>query len=107
MAKVDFSYDEDIDALYIYDKSRKSDHSVEFSDEVIADIDMRGNISGLEILNASKEFDVAKEKLKEIRSAELSTLSKNGLVIGAAFVLMLAAHEKISSKLVVPARVKR
>ncbi len=103
MVEVDFDYDADNDALYLYDSARKSSHSVEFSSEVIADIDARGNISGLEVLDASKEFDVSKDSLKEIKSAKLSSLSKKGVIVGAAFILILAANEVIKSKLLVPA----
>ena len=103
MADVDFDYDEENDALYLYNKGRKPSHGAEFSSEIIADIDAKGNISGLEVLDASKEFNVSKEDLRKIKSAELSNLSKKGVIIGAAFVLMLTANEKISSKLLLPA----
>ena len=103
MVEVDFDYNADDDALYLYDSARKSSYSVEFSSEVIADIDARGNISGLEVLDASKEFDVSKDSLKEIKSAKLSSLSKKGVIVGASFILILAANEVIKSKLLVPA----
>ena len=104
MVKVNFDYDSSSDALYLFDKSRKSAYSVEFSSSIIADVDANGNICGLEILGASEEMGVAKKDLKEIKDAELSTLSKKGVVIGAGFVLMLAANELIKSKLMMPAR---
>lgn len=102
MIKVEFDYDSNEDILYIYNKNEKSSYSVELSDEIIADIDAKGKISGLEVLRASREFDVSKNSLKEIKSAELSNLSKNGSIIGVAFALILA-KQVIRNKVLVPA----
>ena len=102
MIKVEFNYDPSDDVLYLYNKNNESHYSVDFSDEMIADIDAKGKISGLEIFGASKEFDVPKNSLKEIKSAELSNLSKNGAIIGVGFVLILA-KQIIKNKVLVPA----
>ncbi len=104
MVKVSFDYDSSSDALYLFDESRKSAYSVEFSSSIIADVDANGNICGLEILNASEEMGVSKRDLEKIKDAELSTLSKKGALVGAGFILMLAANEVIKSKLMMPAR---
>lgn len=102
MAKAEFNYDLDSDALYLYNKNNESSYSVELSDEIIADVDAKGKIIGLEILGASKEFDISKDSLKGIKSAELSNLSKNGAIVGVAFALILA-KQVIRNKVLVPA----
>ena len=64
----------------MYNKNNESSYSIELSDEIIADVDTKGKIIGLEILGASKEFDISKDSLKEIKSAELSGVSRKQLI---------------------------
>lgn len=101
MVKVEFNYDSNGDVLYLHNKNCDSPYSIELSDEIIADVDAKGKIIGLEILGVSKEFDISKNSLKKVKSAELSNLSKNGAITGVAFALILA-KQVIRNKILVP-----
>ncbi len=53
----------------------------------------KGNAGGLEISGASKGLHVSMEKLMKLKSAEMPTIFKDGLAIGAAFMLVaLSKH---------------
>lgn len=54
MVKAEFNYDSNEDILYLHNKNCDSPYSIELSDEIIADVDAKGKIIGLEILGASK-----------------------------------------------------
>lgn len=66
------SYDADADALFI---SKIDDYeyneSVELNNEIILDFDTKRIASALEILNASKVFNVSKYSLKNIKSISM------------------------------------
>jgi uncharacterized protein YuzE len=51
-------YDEEVDAVYIQLSDEKPDGVIEVSDGIGADTTSAGKLSGLEILNASKKFDI-------------------------------------------------
>ncbi len=59
-AKKDYDYREDV--LYIFPKERDYDSSFQ-TGNLIVDLDKKGNIAGLEILNASKMLGASKEFL--------------------------------------------
>ena len=52
------TYDKIADALYITFKRGKVSHTVQLSEKMNADMDKSGNILGVEVLNASSQFDV-------------------------------------------------
>ena len=54
MEELRVSYDKVADALYIRVKEGKVSDSVEVNERIIADLNERGEIIGLEILNFSK-----------------------------------------------------
>ncbi len=54
MEELRVSYDKVADALYIRVKEGKVSDSVEVNERIIADLNERGKIIGLEILNFSK-----------------------------------------------------
>lgn len=51
------TYFKDTDTLYIDLSSQTSVESVEISENIVADLDNKGNISGIEIENASNIID--------------------------------------------------
>lgn len=50
------NYDKVADAMYIQVKKGKIHQTVEVSDFVIHDLDAKGKIIGIELLNASEQF---------------------------------------------------
>ncbi|HET6528731.1 MAG TPA: DUF2283 domain-containing protein [Balneolaceae bacterium] len=53
-----FNYYPETDSLYIDLSSRKSIHSKEISDGVVLDYDENGNVTGIDIDNASKKVNL-------------------------------------------------
>ena len=51
-------YDKEVDALYIELSNQKPDGVVEIAEGVNIDITTDGKLSGIEIINASKKFDL-------------------------------------------------
>ena len=52
------NYDKEVDALYIELSNQKPDGVVEISEGVNIDTTTDGKLSGIEIINASKKFDL-------------------------------------------------
>lgn len=50
------TYDTNADALYIIFKKGKTLHSIKLSDRMIVDIDNKGNILGIEVLDAKNQL---------------------------------------------------
>lgn len=50
------TYDKAVDVLYVYFKKGKVAKTVEVGANFLADIDKKGNILGLEVLDASKHL---------------------------------------------------
>lgn len=72
MVKVE--YDADFDILYIYKERKKIKFSMEALDNFVIDIGFDGNVTGLEIHNASKILKVSKSELKNLEEARLATV---------------------------------
>jgi uncharacterized protein YuzE len=73
------TYDKEADAMYVYFRQGKLSQTVEMGKYVLADIDVRGNMLGLEILNASRYLAAAKNQLRISiggKSVSLSTPSR-------------------------------
>ncbi len=47
------TYDKEVDALYIYFKKGKVARTLKIGTNVITDVDKKGNVIGLEVLDAS------------------------------------------------------
>ncbi|MBC8500588.1 MAG: DUF2283 domain-containing protein [Nanoarchaeota archaeon] len=71
MAKVNTKiiYDKEEDILYL-SKGRKVRASIDIGDFII-DIDHKSFVSGIEILNASKNLNLKEKQLKELRKASM------------------------------------
>ena len=65
---MELSYDKDADALYIQLKKGKFAKNATLDLQTIFDLDSKGNLLGIELLNASKR--VAKNPLKGLRVRE-------------------------------------
>jgi uncharacterized protein YuzE len=68
------NYYKDTDSLYIDLSSRPSTDSREISEGVVLDYDTDGNITGIDIDNASKKIDLKEVILSKI-PAEIEALS--------------------------------
>ena len=71
-------YDEEEDILS-FSKGRKVKASIDIGDFII-DVDTNGFISGIEILNASKNLQVSEEHLKDLQKASMSVTYKPNYV---------------------------
>ena len=59
------SYDPKVDAMYIRFKSGTYDHAKKISDEILVDVTKSGEVLGLEILDAKRQFgDIKPEKIE-------------------------------------------
>jgi uncharacterized protein YuzE len=65
---VQVEYDPKADALYIWVRKAKYDISEELAENVIIDLDKKGRIIGLEVLDASK--NMGKELVTKILKTE-------------------------------------
>ncbi len=50
------SYDPKVDAMYIRFKSGRYDHTKKVTDEILIDVTKGGDVLGLEILDAKRQF---------------------------------------------------
>jgi len=74
--KFNYIYDSESDVLSIYNPSCKPQESVEFSENIIFDVDKLGNLVALQILEASEFFNslneqINKEFLSNLEQVEL------------------------------------
>jgi uncharacterized protein YuzE len=67
------TYDKRMDAMYIKLKKGKYDHTKKVSDDILVDVSEKGEVLGLEILDASENIGSVKpEKLKvQVSTANL------------------------------------
>jgi uncharacterized protein YuzE len=65
---VQVEYDKKADALYIWVRKAKYDISEELAENVIIDLDKKGRIIGLEVLDASK--NIGKDLVEKILNTE-------------------------------------
>lgn len=54
------TYDRKVDAMYIKLRKGRYDHSKKVTDDILVDVSMKGEILGLEILEASKNIGKVK-----------------------------------------------
>lgn len=76
MAKIDYDQEEDI--LFL-SSERKIKSSIDIGDFIV-DIDMKGFVAGIEILNASENLKIPEDKLKELKKASMSVTYKPNYV---------------------------
>ncbi len=60
-----FHYDSEYDILYIYNAEKKVKESVEFSEDIILDLDNEGKVIGAEIFYAKEFFNAFNKEINE------------------------------------------
>ena len=79
-------YDSEEDLLYLYNDGKKASGSIEF-DDLVVDLEKKGEIVGLEIFGASKYLSeltgkkISKSDLQKIEETEFSFTAKKGTII--------------------------
>ncbi len=58
-----FDYDAEDDVLYIQNAIKDIEESVEFSEDIVLDLDKNGNVIGIEIFYASEFFSLLNENI--------------------------------------------
>lgn len=72
------TYDEEEDTLFL-SKNRKVRASIDVGDFII-DIDTKGFVSGIEILNASENLKISESQLKKVQEASMFVTYKPNCV---------------------------
>ncbi|OGE05346.1 hypothetical protein A3I53_03495 [Candidatus Curtissbacteria bacterium RIFCSPLOWO2_02_FULL_40_13b] len=62
------SYDPKVDAMYIRFRNGRYDHTKKITDEILVDVTKKGEVLGLEILDAKKQFGQIKPEKIEFAS---------------------------------------
>ena len=101
-----FHYDKEHDVLYIVDALKKVEESVEFSEDIVLDLDKDYRVIGVELFYASELFNLFN---KEINKEFLINLSEAGLEYkdyrNVWYVLLiLKSGNKIISQVLPPLR---
>ena len=76
MKEYRFEYDSEDDVLYIQNDVKEVEESVQFSEDIVLDLDKNGNVIGLEVFYASEFLglfnkEINKEFLKGLEVASL------------------------------------
>jgi uncharacterized protein YuzE len=80
-------YDENNDDLFLKRGSDKYEASMEIGDFIV-DFSKNDKIVGIEIINASKNFGVAKALLKSVKSASLAVTQRNQAMMVTAILVL-------------------
>jgi uncharacterized protein YuzE len=76
MEKYRFNYDSEDDVFYIQNAMKEIEEGVEFSEDIVLDLDKKGNVVGVEIFYASEFFslfnqEINREFLRNLKEAHL------------------------------------
>lgn len=98
MAKINtkISYDEEEDILFL-SKQRKVKASIDIGDFIV-DIDQRGFVSGIEILNASENLKISEDQLKELKEASMVVTYKPNYV----YISLVMRFEEKEKDITIP-----
>jgi uncharacterized protein YuzE len=108
LRKFKFDYDQEHDSLFIYDPHSKSKASIELGDFII-DYNSKGELSGIELLNASaffidlgsEDMKVDREMLAEIKDCRIEILPKSNYFV-IKFLLIFKSAKQLTTPLIVP-----
>jgi uncharacterized protein YuzE len=108
LRKFSFDYDPENDSLFLYDAKSKSKASIELGD-VIIDFNSKKEMSGIELLEASKFFsgieiegtDVDKKLLNEIQDCMIEVMPK-GKFLMIKMVLLFGLNRQLATPVLVP-----
>ncbi len=103
-----YDYDSESDSLFLYDPKSKSKSSIEIDDLVI-DFNVRKEVSGIELLNASTFFKsikiknnfISKEILKTITSSKVKITSKENFIV-LVFMLEFKSKDIFEAPIYIP-----
>jgi len=93
-------YDKELDILYISKNNKKTRFSVGVSDFFILDIGFKNNVVGLEILGASRNLNIHRKQLENIKKANVRTFTKNKKFMILFYIEF--EKEKIESRITIP-----
>lgn len=93
MASID--YDPESDSLYIYKGKENVKSSIDIGN-VIIDISFDRKAVGIEILDATKAFELRKKELKNIKKANIRTILRPNF-FGIKIKLLLSRKHLIST----------
>ena len=101
-----FHYDEEDDILYIQNAVKDVEESVEFSEDIVLDLDKKGNVIGVEIFYASEFLglfneEIDKEFLENLEEAYIEYKDFRNIWF---IVLMLQSKNKLISQPLPPLR---
>lgn len=97
MAKMNYDLKEDI--LFL-SKEKKVKKSIDVGDFII-DIDYKGFVSGIEILDASKNLDIPASVLKSLKQASMQVSYKQGYVLIKITMILKNKEKDLSIPLTV------
>jgi len=99
-----FDYDYENDSLYIYFANKKARESFEL-DNFIIDVGEKGEIVGIEILDASEmlkkiwDYDISKEMLKKIKNVKMSIGYSRDLMIIKIILVVVIENKDVDVKM--------
>lgn len=85
-------YDFANDVLFFKVKNREYDHSIEL-DDIVLDVDNEGYITGIQIFDASKMFNIEKDALRNVQKWEF-TVRTEGKVIFIQLMFEMVRRNK-------------
>ena len=107
--KTEFMYDAENDILGLYAPKAKSHGAIEFGRDIHIDFDTKGNLVGLEFLDASDvlkrvfKLKITKKDLKNILKSFIETEEKKGYLLIKFYLYYLkdAKEQEISDTIVI------
>lgn len=98
--KTTVDYDEENDDLFISRSRGNYEGSVEIGDFIV-DFSKDDKITGIEIMNASKNLSVSKSLLAKIKSASMGVSERNHAMVVSA-LLVLENNREIRAAIPIP-----
>lgn len=95
---INYKYDITVDALMIKVDKYEHETSVPLTDDIIMDLNEKGEFIALEILNASHVLDTTPESLENISNIDLTVkVNDYQIFINSIFTLPVKDHEEIKA----------
>jgi uncharacterized protein YuzE len=95
---INYKYDIIVDALMIKVDKYEHETSVPLTDDIIMDLNKKGEFIALEILNASHVLDTTPESLENITNIDLTVkVNDYQIFINSIFTLPVKDHEEIKA----------
>lgn len=95
---INYKYDITVDALMIKVDKYEHETSVPLTDDIIMDLNEKGEFIALEILNASQVLDTIPESLENISNIDLTVkVNDYQIFINSIFTLPVKGHEEIKA----------